>query len=231
MTCRQNYIITIDGPAGVGKSTIARTLARRLDAVFLDTGAMYRAVTLAAVERQINPADTPKVKTLFDECRFEFHPRAEGMQVLIDGQDKTTDIRDPEITEQVKFIASAAPLREKLVQMQQEFASGCACIVTEGRDQGTVAFPDAMVKFFLTADPRERATRRHKELLAAGKDILLEQVLSDQAIRDASDENRSVGPLKPAADAVMIDTTMLSVEQVIEQMQRVIREKTGGRKD
>lgn len=221
-------IITIDGPAGVGKSTVARALARRLDAVFLDTGAMYRTVTLAAVERSIDPADTPAVQKLFNLCRFEFRPEADTMRVFIDGVEKTALIRDPKITAQVRHIASAAALREKLVDMQRQFASQCRRLVTEGRDQGTVAFPNATVKFFLKADPTERAKRRHKELLAAGKDITLEQILSDQQARDASDENREVGPLKPADDSVIVDTTMLNAEQVIDALEAIVRQKTHG---
>lgn len=221
-------IITIDGPAGVGKSTVARALAKRLDAVFLDTGAMYRTVTLAAVERGIDPADTPAVRELFNLCRFEFRPEADTMRVFIDGVEKTALIRDPMITAQVRHIASAAALREKLVDMQRQFASQCARLVTEGRDQGTVAFPNATVKFFLKADPTERAKRRHKELLAAGKDITFEQILNDQQARDASDENRQVGPLKPANDSVIVDTTMLTLEQVIDALEAKVRQKTHG---
>ncbi|MBA4398078.1 MAG: (d)CMP kinase [Syntrophus sp. (in: bacteria)] len=224
-----NFIITLDGPAGVGKSTVARSLAQRLDAVFLDTGAMYRTVTLAAVEQGLDPADTPQVERLFEQCRFEFRPEADTMRVFIDGVEKTALIRDPRITAQVRHIASAPALREKLVAMQRQFASQHPRIVTEGRDQGTVAFPNATVKFFLVADPTERAKRRHKELLAAGKDITLEQILSDQQTRDASDENRQVGPLKPAADSILVDTTNLTARQVIDKLEQLARQKSNGR--
>lgn len=221
----KSIVITIDGPAGVGKSTAARGLARRLGAVFLDTGAMYRTVTLTAVERGINPADTGKIATLMEACKFEFRPEADTMRVFVDDIEKTGSIRDPKITEQVKHIASAAALRARLVAMQQAFAENFDKVVTEGRDQGTVAFPKAQVKFFLTADPVERAQRRHKELVDAGKDVELETILTQQQHRDASDENRSVGPLKPAPDAIILDTTQLTAEQVIEQMEKITHEK------
>lgn len=227
MICRMTVptVITIDGPAGVGKSTAARGLARRLGAVFLDTGAMYRAVTLAATEHGIDPAETRSVAALMDATLFEFRPEADGMRVLVNGADKTRDIRDPKITEQVKHIAAAALLRARLVAMQQAFAARCERVVTEGRDQGTVAFPDALVKIFLTADPAERARRRHNELTAAGKDITLEIILNQQQERDASDEGRAVGPLKPADDAIVLDTTHLTAEQVIDQMETLVRKR------
>lgn len=225
MKNKKTMVITIDGPAGVGKSTAARGLARRLGAVFLDTGAMYRAVTLTAVERGIDPADTAAVAAMMDGCAFEFVPQDEAMRVFVDGVEKTGQIREPGITAQVRHIAAAADLRTRLVAMQQAFARGFDKVVTEGRDQGTVAFPDATAKIFLTADPVERARRRHQELLAAGKKVTLDDILSQQQQRDAADEGRTVGPLKPAADAVIVDTTSLSITQVIDKMEQIVRER------
>lgn len=224
----QSVVITIDGPAGVGKSTAARGLARRLGAAFLDTGAMYRAVTLAAVERGIDPSDTAAVESLMETRRFEFCPQGDLTRVWIDGADKTAAIREPHLTEQVRHIAAAPALRARLVQMQRAFAADARRVVTEGRDQGTVVFPDAAVKIFLTADPTERARRRHSELRAAGKDVSLDAVLTGQQQRDAADESRTVGPLKPAQDAAIVDTTHLTAEQVIDQLESLVRGRIHG---
>ena len=210
-----NLVITIDGPAGSGKSTVGRLLAERLGASFLDTGAMYRAVTLAAIEANVNMSDEEKLLGVLDNRKFQFVFREGRMLVFIDGRDITREIRDPKVTANARHIASAVKMRAKLVEMQRQFAQREEKIVTEGRDQGTVAFPDADVKFFLTADVKERARRRRDESL---RDENLEQIQRAIEERDKSDRDRTEGPLRPAEDAIVIDTTDLSIDEVVEKL-------------
>lgn len=218
-------IITIDGPAASGKSTVARMLAERLGASFLDTGAMYRAVTLAAIQARstssgqagVDMSDEEQLLKVLDERKFRFTAKNGKMAVSIDGDDVTDKIRSPEVTANAKHIASAPKVRERLVEMQRGFAAGEDKIVTEGRDQGTVAFPDACLKFYLTATAMERARRRAMEEGLTARDQI-EQIQRDIEERDKSDESRAVGPMKPADDAVVVDTTDLGVEEVVEKL-------------
>ena len=221
----KNFIITIDGPAASGKSTVARLLAKKIGASFLDTGAMYRAVTYAAMESGIDLTNEEKLLEIFEQKKFSFKAENDLMEVQVDGTDVTELIRDPNVTANAKYIASAPLVRGKLVEMQRQFASEYKAIVTEGRDQGTVAFPNANAKFFMSAQPGERARRRLAELKAKGLDENLEQLQKSIETRDKSDMERSVGPLKPADDAEIIDTTELNIEQVVEKLLGFIREK------
>lgn len=216
-------IITIDGPAGSGKSTIARLVAEKLKGEFLDTGAMYRAVTLAAMRDGVDLSDEGKLLEVMENNRFEFKAKNGSMEVFVNADDVTEDIRQPQITVNVKYIASAAGIRKQLVRMQRDFAANHKTIVTEGRDQGTVAFIDANVKIFLTADIEERARRREAELSTKGDSQSLEQIQEAIKKRDQSDESRSVGPLKPADDAIVLDTTNLTIEGVVEKVLNCIK--------
>jgi len=220
-----NLVITIDGPAASGKSTIARLLAEKLGASFLDTGAMYRAVPLAAIEAGVDMSDEEKLLGVLDDRKFQFAVRESKIMVCINGVNVTERIREPEVTAKAWHIASAVKLREKLVEMQRQFASTEKKIVTEGRDQGTVAFPDADVKFFLTADAKERARRRQAELRPKSSSESLEQIQRAIEERDKSDEDRAVGPLRPASDAIVVDTTDLSIEEVVEKLLCCVEEK------
>jgi len=211
-------VITIDGPAASGKSTMARLLAERLGATFLDTGAMYRAVTLAAVRDGVDLTDEEQLLRVMEGHRFDFEAARGTMRVSLDGQDVTDAIRDHELTAKVRHAAAAPRVRERLVAMQRSFAARHDKIVTEGRDQGTVVFPEAQVKFYLTASAAERARRRKADLDARGTVADLQQLQQAIEARDKSDENRAVGPLKPAADAVLVDTTGLSIEQAVERL-------------
>jgi cytidylate kinase len=206
-------VVTIDGPAGAGKSTVARRLASDLGWRFLDTGAMYRAVTLAALRAGVDLACERALGELIDTINVSLPPG----RVLLDQEDVTTAIRTVEITEASRFIADSPAVRRRLVEWQRDFAAG-SDTVTEGRDQGTIVFPDAFRKFFLVADPQVRARRRLADLLLRGQQTTLEAVLADQHRRDARDANRAIAPMKPAADAVIIDTTGMTVDEVVEKL-------------
>ena len=222
-------VITIDGPAASGKSTVAQLLATRLGVSFLDTGAMYRAVTLAALKAGVDMTDEQKLLQVMETSDFQFSVKQGKMGAYIDGVDVTEEIRQPEVTANARYVAASAKLRHKLVRMQRQVAAQEKRIVTEGRDQGTVAFPNADIKFYLTADVGERAKRRQAELQATGDTVNLEQVQRALEERDRSDEGRAVGPLRPAGDAVVIDTTDLSVEEVVETILRCVKEKCSKR--
>jgi cytidylate kinase len=220
-----DLVITIDGPAASGKSTAARLLARKLGASFLDTGAMYRAVTLAAMRAGVDLNDEQKLLDITQTCEFQFSVKAGEMTVRIDNADVTEHIRSPEVTANARYIAAAPRVREKLVQMQRQFAADRHKIVTEGRDQGTVAFDDADIKFYLTADLAERARRRLAEQQDKGGAGSLQEIQKAIEQRDKSDESRAVGPLKPAEDAIIVDTTNLNIEQVVEKLAGYVKQK------
>lgn len=213
-------IVTIDGPAGAGKSTAARALARRLGFEFLDTGAMYRAVTWFCLQQGIDLADATAVAESVQSLEMRF----DGHRVFAGGIEVTDEIRTPDITAASQHIAGNVAVRKQLVVLQQRFGDK-RNIVTEGRDQGTIVFPHAECKFFVTAEPRERALRRQQEFQRRGQSISLEELLEQQSERDARDSARDYGGMKPAADAVIVDTTGLSHEQVVDTLERQVRER------
>jgi CMP/dCMP kinase len=209
-------IITIDGPAGAGKSSVARALARRLGFRFLDTGAMYRAVALAALRRGLDwdaADDLARLARKLDIRMF-------GERILLDGEDVTEAVRTSEVTAVTRYAADNPAVREILVDLQRKLAANDD-VVAEGRDQGTVAFPDAQCKIFLTAGPAERARRRLLDLQAQGEPVTLEQVLAAQDRRDREDAARSVGPLAPAADAVTVCTDGMTLTEAVERLEKI----------
>ncbi|MHC4386238.1 MAG: (d)CMP kinase [Planctomycetota bacterium] len=222
-----SLIITIDGPAGVGKSTVARMLAKKLGGIFLDTGATYRAVTVAAMQQGTDLQDLQAILDVMDRTTFDFRHEGDVLKVFVDGEDETQTIRQQHITENVKYVAGKQPLRSRLVELQKKFASQFDKVVTEGRDQGTVVFPKAQFKFFLTADSKERTRRRHEELKAAGTEMDFDTLHEQMSQRDYYDESRTVSPLKPAPDAIHIDTTDLDAEGVVNRMLEVINKRHG----
>jgi cytidylate kinase len=211
-------IVTIDGPAAAGKSSTARTLAERIGFDYLDTGAMYRAVTLAALRRSVPLDDEARLEELAESVRITLR----GARVFLDGEDVTQAIRDPQVTRLSRHVADSPAVRRRMVVLQREVASA-RNIVTEGRDQGTVVFPDAACKFFLTAEPQVRACRRQRELAARGQEVSVAEVLSDQTERDQRDANRAIAPMVPASNAILIDSSQMSLDQVVASMERYVQ--------
>jgi cytidylate kinase len=217
------FIVAIDGPAGAGKSTASRRAAARLGFAMVDTGAIYRAVALAATRRGIALDDDARLAELLPGVDVRFAPPASegaGQRVLLGDEDVSTEIRTPPMSLGASKVSGRPVVRAGLLDLQRRLAlaPGNAGAVLEGRDIGTVVFPDAEAKFFLTASPEERARRRHAELAAKGDRQTYEEVLADQLRRDRDDSERAVAPLKPAADAVLIDTSGLSLDAVVERL-------------
>ncbi len=213
-------IVAIDGPAGAGKSSAARTLARNLGFRFLDTGAMYRAVALAALRRSHDWNQPEALAELARDLSIEVGDQ----RVLLDGEDVTREIRTSTVTSLTHYAANNPAVREHLVVLQRE-AAGRDNVVTEGRDQGTVVFPDAQCKIFLTASPAERARRRLLDLEKRGEQATFAEVLEQQNLRDERDAAREVGPLKPASDAILVITDGLTPEQVVARLESLVRER------
>jgi CMP/dCMP kinase len=221
-------IVAIDGPAGAGKSTVARELARRLGFTMVDTGAIYRAVALAARRAGVDWEDDEGLAALLDAPGFSI-AFGDGQRVLLNGKDVTEAIRAPEITRGSSVVSARPIVRQKLLGLQRELGrSAPRGAVLEGRDIGTVVFPDAEVKFFLTASDEARAARRHAELADKGLPVELAEVLSDQRRRDRDDSERAIAPLRPAPDAVIVDTTGMDLGEVVERCLAVARERIGG---
>jgi cytidylate kinase len=216
-------IVTIDGPAGAGKSSAAKALAERLGFEYLDTGAMYRAVALAALRVGVDLQDETGLACLLANLNLEMPPG----RVLLNGEDVTGLIRTPEVNSASSVVAVSPVVRRHLAALQRSIAQG-RNMVCEGRDQGTVVFPDAACKFFLIADPVERARRRQQQMAARGEQVALNAVLQAQETRDRRDEGRDLAPMVPAGDALVIDSTHLSLDQVVARMEQEVKRCSAG---
>lgn len=221
----QNLIIAIDGPSGAGKSTLGRMLARELNLLYIDTGSMYRAVALAVLESSVNAQDNVAVGSLASRVDIDLEGDPDSLMVTLEGRDVTDQIRTEEVTEMSSIVSTIPQVRRAMVKRQREMGKRGA--VLNGRDIGTVVFPDADVKFFLTAVPQERAERRFNEERAQDPSADYEETFADMIERDRRDSTRSDSPLRAAEDAIMVDSTGLTIDQVFEKMMQAVREKAG----
>ena len=221
---RKSPIIAIDGPAGSGKSTAAKNLARALGFTFLDTGAMYRAVTWKALHDGLNLGDEQALVDLTQDVSLRLVPHDGATRVFVDDVEVTAQIRTEQVSRQVYHVAASPRCRKLIVQVQREFAADGG-VVAEGRDIGTVVFPDAELKIFLMADARERARRRCEQLAQTGERADLDRVLRDIQLRDKRDEEREASPLRQAPDAVVVDTSHNSIEQTLDELVQLARQR------
>lgn len=221
------FIIAIDGPSGAGKSTLGRMLARELGLLYVDTGAMYRAVALAVTEAGAGAGDAGRVAEVARGARVELSGTPDDLRVRLGGRDVTDEIRTEQITRLASVVAAHSEVRRELVRRQREMGERGAGLVLDGRDIGTVVFPGADVKFFLTAVPEARAGRRYEQDHAREPGLTLADTLSDINTRDERDSTRADSPLRIAEDAVVIDTTELTVEEVFALMVTTVRERRG----
>jgi cytidylate kinase len=222
-----SLIIAIDGPAGTGKSSVSRGLARSLNARYLDTGAMYRIVTLAVVRAGVDLADTLAIEVAAADVPLSVGYDPEEDKAFLDAEDVSREIRDDEVTKAVSAVSAVPAVRARLVGLQRELAKGRGSVVVEGRDIGTVVLPDADLKIFLTASAEERARRRNDQNVAAGREDAYEVVLADVKRRDHLDSTREVSPLRAADDAVVVDTSDMSESEVIAQLIELAQQRAG----
>ena len=218
----KKIIVAIDGPAGAGKSTVAKRLAKELGYTYMDTGAMYRAFALKARREGIDLDNESALRASLAGTNVELMEKDGQPKVLLDGRDVTSEIRAPEMSQWASKISALKPVRERMVELQRALGTRGG-VVVEGRDIGTVVFPGAEVKIFLTAGTQERGLRRFAELQAHGKDVTLEETLGEMKQRDRRDQERAVAPLRQAEDAVAVDSTGMSVDQVVEKIMKEIK--------
>ncbi|HVP55804.1 MAG TPA: (d)CMP kinase [Candidatus Eisenbacteria bacterium] len=223
MTAARQLVIAVDGPAGSGKSTIAARVARLLGYINLESGAMYRALALKALEQQVSLADSEALRRLADQTVIQLIPQPEGNRVLLDGRDVSQRIREADVTVAASRVSMYPPVREILVARQQQMGTGGG-VVMEGRDIGTAVFPNADVKIFLDADARVRAERRVAQNGTHTPEEA-QRIIEDLVARDQRDRTRAVSPLVPAPDAIILDTTDLTIDEVVSRIEHIVRRK------
>lgn len=220
----QGLIFAVDGPSGTGKSTTCRALAKRLGAKYVDTGAMYRVATLAVLRAGVDPADAPRVIEVTSDMPMEVSDDPDSKAVLLAGEDVSAEIRGDAVTRNVSAVSAIPEVRDNLVTLQRKLAKDAHRAIVEGRDIGTVVLADAPAKAYLTASAAVRAQRRHDQNLAAGMESDFDTVLADVERRDAADSSRATSPLRPAEDAVVVDTSEMTLDEVLNRLTQIAKE-------